>query len=175
LTLVLRCFPQVARTGIFGNQIDFLPYVVAPPGPMRGILDEETLAYLRAFATHYFCFAAVGFAAFVFLLLYSVNTRLLEYLWLGLSLGTAAMLRIEEISHVIHTGLPLWLTSLIFAFFNGVLPLLLIEFVFYFLKRPVPKVFRGNPVNRPRGIVSASSTTHVHGSRNRLSFLFPPL
>jgi hypothetical protein len=66
----------------------------------------------------------------------------LEYLWLGLSLATVAMLRIDEISHIVHTGLPLWLTSIIYAVFNGTTPLVLIEFVFSFLKRPVPKVFR---------------------------------
>lgn len=142
LTLVLRCLPQGARSGIYGNQISFRPYVVAPPALMPGIMDEETLAYLRAYATHYICFAAVGFAAFVFLLLFSVNTRLLEYLWLGLSLAAVAMLRIDEISHIVHTGLPLWLTSIIYAVFNGTTPLVLIEFVFSFLKRPVPKVFR---------------------------------
>ncbi len=142
LTIVLRCLPQGARSGVYGNQINFLPYVVAPPALMQGIVDEETLTYLRAYATHYFCFLAVGFAAFVFLLLFSVNTRLLEYLWLGLSLAAVAILRIDEISHVVHTGLPLWLTSIIYCVFNGVTPLVLIEFVFSFLKRPVPKLFR---------------------------------
>jgi sigma-B regulation protein RsbU (phosphoserine phosphatase) len=142
LTLVLRCLPQGARSGIYGNQISFRPYVVAPPALMQGIMDEETLAYLRAYATHYICFAGVGFAAFVFLLLFSVNTRLREYLWLGLSLAAVAMLRVDEISHIVHTGLPLWITSIIYAVFNGITPLLLIEFVFSFLKRPVPKLFR---------------------------------
>src|SRR5208282_1618422 len=101
-----------------------------------------TLTYLRAYAMHYFCFAGVGFAAFVFLLLFSVNTHLREKLWLGLNLGAVAMLRIDEISHIVHTGLPLWLTSIIYCLFNGITPLVLIEFVFSFLKRPVPKVFR---------------------------------
>lgn len=142
LTLVLRCLPQGARRGIYGIQIKFRPYVVAPPALMQGIMDEETLNYLRAYATHYICFAGVGFAAFVFLLLFSVNTRLREYLWLGLSLAAVALLRVDEISHVVHTGLPLWLTSIIYAVFNGITPLLLIEFVFSFLKRPVPKIFR---------------------------------
>jgi hypothetical protein len=142
LTVVLRCLPQGAASGIYGNQIRFLPYVVAPPELMPRIVDEETLTYLRTYATHYLCFAAVGFAAFVFLLLFSVNTQLREYLWLGLSLVALALLRVDEISHVVHTGLPLWLTSIIYSVFNGVTPLVLIEFVFSFLKRPVPKIFR---------------------------------
>jgi phosphoserine phosphatase RsbU/P len=142
LTLVFRCHPQGARSAIYGNQIKFLPYVVAPPELMQGIVDEETLTYLRAYAPHYLCFAGVGFAAFVFLLLFSVNTQLREYLWLGLNFGAVAMLRIDEISHILHTGLPLWLTSVIYGVFNGITPLVLIEFVFSFLKRPVPKVFR---------------------------------
>ncbi len=110
LTLVVHCLAQGAASGIYGNQIRFLPYVVAPPGQMQQIVDEETLTYLRTYATHYLCFAAVGFAAFVFLLLFSVNTQLREYLWLGLSLVALAMLRVDEISHVVNTGLPLWLT-----------------------------------------------------------------
>ncbi|MFZ0394086.1 MAG: PP2C family protein-serine/threonine phosphatase [Terracidiphilus sp.] len=142
LILVLRCLPQGAAVGIYRSAAGLPPYVVAPAERMQGIVDEETLAYLRANATHYLCFAAVGFAAFVFFLLFSVNTHLWEYLWLGLSLATLALLRVEEISHVVHTGLPLWLTSIIYFVFNGVTPLVLIEFIFSFLKRPVPKVFR---------------------------------
>ena len=142
LILVLRCFPQGAAAGLSGSAIRFLPYVVAPPQLMRGVVDEETLTYLRAHCTHYLCFAAVGFAAFVFFLLFSVNTQLWEYLWLGLYLAALALLRVDEISHIVHIGLPLWLTSIVYAFFNAVTPLVLIEFIFSFLKRPVPKVFR---------------------------------
>lgn len=142
MTLVLRCFPQGPASGIYGNGTQFLPYVVAPPELMRGIVDEQTLTYLRVFATHYFCFAAVGFAAFVLFLLFSVNTQLWEYVWLGLSLAALALLRIDEISHVVNTGLPLWLTSVVYAIFNCLTPLFLIEFVFSFLRRPVPKAFR---------------------------------
>jgi len=106
------------------------------------ILDAYTLAYLRTNATHYLCFFAIGCAAFVFLLLFSVNSRLWEYLWLGASLACVALLRIEEISHIVSIGLPMWITAFLYQFLNAVTPWVLVEFVFSFLHRPVPKVFR---------------------------------
>jgi hypothetical protein len=119
-----------------------MPYVVAPEDRMQIILDAFTLAYLRTNATHYLCFFAIGCAAFVFLLLFSVNSRLWEYLWLGTSLACVALLRIEEISHIVSIGLPMWITAFLYQFLNAVTPWVLVEFTFSFLHRPVPKVFR---------------------------------
>ncbi len=140
LVLVLRCFPEGAAAGIYGPHL--LDYVVAPADRMQVIMDAYTLAYLRTNATHYLCFFAIGCAAFVFLLLFSVNSRLWEYLWLGASLAAVALLRVDEISHIVSIGLPMWLTSVIYAVFNAVTPWVLVEFIFSFLNRPVPKVFR---------------------------------
>jgi len=140
LILVLRCFPQGAAAGIYGPNL--MPYIVAPADRMPIILDAYTLAYLRTNATHYLCFFAIGCAAFVFLLLFSVNSRLWEYLWLGASLACVALLRIEEISHIVSIGLPMWITAFLYQFLNAVTPWVLVEFVFSFLHRPVPKVFR---------------------------------
>jgi hypothetical protein len=105
-------------------------------------MDADTLAYLRFNATHYLCFGVIGCAGFVFLLLFSVNTRLREYFWLGSSLAIVALLRVDEISRIVNIGLPLWLSNAIYFLGNTFTALILIEFVFSFLQRPVPRLFR---------------------------------
>jgi hypothetical protein len=138
LVLTMRYF---AVSGS-GGATPPLPYVIAPADRIQTIKDASKFAYLRTNALHYLCFAAVGCAAFVFLLLFSVNTQLREYLWLGASLAFLALLRLVEISPVLNTGMPLWLATALFEICNDLTPLILIEFTFSFLKRPVPKVFR---------------------------------
>ena len=143
LTLVMRADPKgPVGVGAIGASLNPPPVVLAPADRIQLVADAETLAYLRLNATHYLCFAVVGFAAFVFLLLFSVNTRLRENLWLGASLGAVAMLRVGEISRMVDFRMPLWLGGIVFLACNSLTPFLLIEFVFAFLHRPVPKFFR---------------------------------
>ena len=139
LVLVLRAYPSGSLIGGYGPD---LPYVLAPADRIRTIMDADTLAYLRFNATHYLCFGVIGCAGFVFLLLFSVNTRLREYFWLGSSLAIVALLRVDEISRIVNIGLPLWLSNAIYFLGNTFTALILIEFVFSFLQRPVPRLFR---------------------------------
>ena len=138
LVLAVRSFPQWRARILQSSQ----HYVVAPADQMQTVADAETMRYLRVNATHYLCFAAVGFAGFVFLLLYSVNPRLWENFWLALSLSAVAALRVVEIAPNVHVGLPLWLEAAIYLSANCLMPLFLIEFVFCFLNRPVPALLR---------------------------------
>jgi hypothetical protein len=138
LSLTVRVFPQWRAPGMRPPIGD----LVAPADRIQAIKDAETLAYLRTGAMHYLCFAAVGFAAFVFLLLYSVNVRLKENLWLGLILAAVSSLRLAEISHVADISMPVWLSDAIFQLGNGLTAWFLVEFIFSFLSRPVPKAFR---------------------------------
>ena len=138
LSLAVRAFPQWRAPGMRPPIGD----LVAPADRIQAIKDAKTLAYLRINATHYLCFAAVAFAALVFLLLYSVNVRLKENLWLGLILAAVTSLRLAEISHVLDISMPLWLSDTIFQLGNGLTAWFLVEFIFSFLNRPVPKAYR---------------------------------
>jgi hypothetical protein len=115
---------------------------IASPDRIRAVMDADTLAYLQFNSTHYLCFAAVGGAALVFWLLFSVNTQLWEFLWLGAMSLAPSLLRVVEVSTVIDLGVPGWFNTTLWALGNSLTPWFMIEFVFSFLKRPVPKVFR---------------------------------
>jgi hypothetical protein len=115
---------------------------IAPLDEMQRVRDEDTLAHLRRSWQHYLCFAAMGCAGLVFFLLFAVNTRLREYFWLGALLTLLMLFRTDEFGSVIDIGMPSWLGSLIYNVGNGLQSLIVIEFVFAFLARPVPKFFR---------------------------------
>ena len=138
LVLAVRSFPQW-RARSLGTP---LPYVLAPADLIQTVTDAETFRYLRSNAAHYLCFAVVGFAGFVFLLLYSVNRRLWENFWLGVIFLDVATLRVLEISPIVHLWMPAWLGMPIYLLANSLMPLFQIEFVFSFLKRPVPSSLR---------------------------------
>ena len=138
LILAIRAFPQW-KPRIFSLP---LAYVLAAPDRTQTIADAETFRDLQLNATHYFCFAAAGFAGFVFLLLYSVNQRLWENLWLGASLFSVAALRVVEVAPFAGIWMPLWLEMVIYLAGNCLMAWILIEFVFSFLERPVPKILR---------------------------------
>ncbi len=138
LILAIRAFPQW-KARILSLPI---PYVLAPPDQTQTIADAEAFHYLQRNATHYFCFAAVGFAGFVFLLLYSVNQRLWENFWLGASFFSVAALRVVEVAPFAGLWIPLWVEMAIYLAGNCLLPWILFEFVFSFLDRPVPKILR---------------------------------
>jgi hypothetical protein len=138
LVIAIRFFPQWRARSLNTS----LPYVLAAADRMRTVADAEALRNLRFNATHYLCFAAVGLAGFVFLLLYSVNPRLWENLWLGISFVAVASLRVVEIAPIVRLWMPVWVEISIYEFANCLTPLFLIEFVFSFLKRPVPWYLR---------------------------------
>jgi stage II sporulation SpoE-like protein len=106
------------------------------------VMDEDTLAYLGVNWQHYVCFALLGCAGMVFFLLFSVNTRLLEYFWLGALLTLLLTFRLGEFATVVNLGVPSWAGVIGYNFGNGLQSLIIIEFVFSFLGRPVPKIFR---------------------------------
>jgi hypothetical protein len=120
---------------------DFVP-AIALYDHLQVAKDADTLDYLRRSWQHYICYAALGGAGCVFFLLFSVNTRLREYAWLGAILGQLPMLRLGELASVVDLGMPSWLGLVIYCVFNGLGAFLGIEFIFAFLGRPVPKGFR---------------------------------
>lgn len=115
---------------------------IAPLSRTQTVMDEDTLTYLRASWQHYLCFALLGCAGLVFFLLFSVNTRLREYFWLGALLVLLFMFRLGELGAVVDIGVPSWVWVVNYHFGNGVQTLIIIEFVFSFLGRPVPRFFR---------------------------------
>jgi hypothetical protein len=107
-----------------------------------GVMDEDTLAYLRTNWQHYLCFTLLGCTGLFFFVLFSVNTKLREYFWLGALLGLSFLFRLGELASVVDFGLPSWTGTLTYNLGNGVQTLIVIEFVFSFLGRPVPWFFR---------------------------------
>ena len=138
LVLAVRAFP-LWRLHSLGRSSS---YTLGPADRIQTVADAETFRRLRFNAAHYLCFAAVGFAGFVFLLLYSVNHRLWENLWLGLAFLDVATLRVLEIASLVHLWIPVWLGAPLYLLDNSLIPIFLIEFVFSFLKRPVPPILR---------------------------------
>ncbi len=105
----------------------------------QNVMDEDTLAHLRASWQHYVSFALLGCCGLVFFLLFSVNTRLHEYFWLGALLILLVIFRFGEFAAVINLGLPAWLGTVNYDVGDGIQPFIIIEFVYSFLGRPVPK------------------------------------
>jgi hypothetical protein len=119
----------------------FVP-ALAPMDRIEAVRDLDLFAYLRASWEHYLCYAAMFGAGFIFFLLFSVNTRLHEYFWLGARLCTLAVYRVLELAWVADLALPAWFTFSADRILNAISAFLLIQFVFAFLAKPVPKVFR---------------------------------
>jgi len=115
---------------------------IAPFDEAQQILDQDTLANLRASWQHYLCFGLLGCTGLVFFLLFAVNTRLREYFWLGALLVLLFLFRVGELAAVLDLGMPSWLGVFNYNFGNGIQALIIIEFVFSFLGRPVPKFLR---------------------------------
>jgi Stage II sporulation protein E (SpoIIE) len=116
--------------------------VIAPLDRIESVGDQDTLDYLRSSWLHYLCYAAMFGTGSVFLLLFSINTRLHEYFWLGARLCILPVFRLGELASVLNFGMPMWLALAIFAVLNSLGAFLLVEFVFSFLGRAVPKAFR---------------------------------
>ena len=129
------------------NLHGYLPAVgfdpaIAPLDQAQQVMDEDTLAHLRASWQHYVCFALLACAGLVFFLLFSVNTRLREYFWLGALLILLFTFRLGELSAVLNMGIPSWAGVVNYNLGNGLQPLIIVEFVFAFLGRRVTKLFR---------------------------------
>jgi serine phosphatase RsbU (regulator of sigma subunit) len=106
------------------------------------VRNQDTLNYLSSSWLHYLCYTAMFGAGFVFLLLFSVNTRLHEYFWLGARLCTLPMFRLGELASVVNLSMPTWPAFAIYSICNATGALFSIQFIFSFLGRPVPKTFR---------------------------------
>jgi hypothetical protein len=106
------------------------------------VMDEDTLAHLRASWQHYVCFALLACTGLVFFLLFAVNTSLREYFWLGALLTLLFIFRLGELAAVVNIGMPSWVGVVNYNLGNGLQPLIIIEFVFAFLGRRLPKLFR---------------------------------
>jgi hypothetical protein len=123
------------------SDMGFVP-TVAPLDQTHRVMDEDTLAYLRGSWQHYLFFGAMGCTGLMFFLLFAINTRLREYFWLGALLVLLFLFRMGELSSVLDFGNPSWIQTLTYTLGNCVQPLIVIEFVFSFLGRPIPKFFR---------------------------------
>jgi hypothetical protein len=115
---------------------------IAPLSQAQIVMDEDTLAHLRASWQHYASFALLGCTGLVFFLLFSVNTRLHEYFWLGALLVLLLLFRLGELAAVVNFGLPAWVFLVNYNVGNGIQSFIIIEFVYSFLGRPVAKLFR---------------------------------
>ena len=124
------------------NRILGFSPMIAPLDRIESLRDRDTLSYLSSSWLHYLSYAAMFGAGFVFLLLFSVNTRLHEYFWLGARLCILPIYRICELASVVNLYMPAWLDLSIYSVFNAIGGSLVIQFVFSFLGRPVPKAFR---------------------------------
>ena len=124
------------------NHIDGFVPTIAPLDRLQTVRDMDTLNYLLSSWLHYLCFAAMFGAGFVFLLLFSVNTRLHEYFWLGIRLCALFIFRVFELSSIVNMHVPMWLALVNYSFWNSIGALCSVEFVFSFLGRPVTKFFR---------------------------------
>jgi len=119
----------------------FVP-TIAPADRIWIVKQLDTLAYIRSSWEHYLFYTALFGAGFVFFLLYSVNTRLIENFWLGVRLCTLFVFRIQEFSSVADLGLPSWFVLAGDRLLNAVAAFITIEFVFAFRGLPVPRGFR---------------------------------
>jgi len=137
--LVIAIHAQAVHTS---NHIDGFVPALAPLDRIQAVSDQDTLNYLASSWLHYICFTAMFGAGVVFFLLFSINTRAREHLWLGARLCSLLIFRIGELASVVDLSVPAWLALASNAFFNGTGAFLSIEFVFSFLDRPVPKFFR---------------------------------
>jgi hypothetical protein len=141
--LVIAIHALGVRTSIMVN--GFSP-TIAPLDRIQTVKDLDSLAYVRASWQHYLCYAAMFCAGFVFFLLFAVNTRRHEYFWIGARLCTLFIFRILELSWVVDLSLSTWFVYAFDRFLNAIAALLLIQFVFAFLDRPVPRFFRAMQV-----------------------------
>lgn len=119
----------------------FVP-ILTSSDQVDGARDVETMSYLRASWQHYLCYAAMFGAGVVFFLLFSVNTRLREYFWLGSRLCSLFAFRFFELAWFVDLHIPAWFAMAMDRILNGISALLLVEFVFAFLRRRVPRFFR---------------------------------
>lgn len=119
----------------------FVP-TIAPIGKLKGVSDQDTLDYLRASWQHYVFFGAMGCIGFLFFLLFAVNTNLREYFWTGALLSLLSLFRLGEIASVLDLGMYSSVGFILFNVLNSIQPLILIEFVFSFVGKSVPKLFR---------------------------------
>jgi len=115
---------------------------ITPLDRIESLRDHDTLNYLSSSRPHYLCYTAMFGAGLVFLLLFSVNTRLHEYFWLGARLCTLPMFRVGELAAVVDLSIPAWLALPIYSICNATGALFSIQFIFSFLGRPFPKTFR---------------------------------
>ncbi len=137
--LVIAIHAQGVHTS---NHIDGFVPALAPLDRIQAVSGQDTLNYLASSWLHYICFTAMFGAGVVFFLLFSINTRAHEHLWLGARLCSLLIFRLGELASVVDLSVPAWLALASNAFFNGTGAFLSIEFVFSFLGRPVPKFFR---------------------------------
>ncbi|MGD0732966.1 MAG: PP2C family protein-serine/threonine phosphatase [Terracidiphilus sp.] len=115
---------------------------LAPSDRIQTIMDEDTLRYLRTNWLHFACYVAMFGIGVVFFLLFAVNTRAHEYFWLGARLCALLILRMGEFASVVDLSIPSRLALAFYALLNATSTFISIEFVFSFLGRPVPKIFR---------------------------------
>ncbi len=124
------------------NLLDGFDPTIAPADQIQSILNLDTYNYLSSSWLHYLCFFAMFAVGIVFLLLYGINTRAREHLWLALRLCSLLLFRLCELAEVVNLHISANQAQCIQSTFNGLGAFFQIEFVFCFLGKPVPKAFR---------------------------------
>jgi hypothetical protein len=127
---------------ITANRMDGFEPAIASLDRIESLREHDKLNYLSSSWLHYLCYTAMFGTGLVFLLLFSVNTRLHEYFWLGARLCTLPMFRLGELASVVNVSMSAWLALAIYSICNATGALFSIQFIFSFLGRPVPKIFR---------------------------------
>ena len=121
---------------------DRLARVVGTPEALTMMKQLGTAAELRQQWPHFVFFFLVGCAAVLFLMLYLLERRSREYLWLGLLLLAYASLRIGELGTIVNLHVSSTLITLDWAVGNGLIGALEVEFAFALMRRRVRWPFR---------------------------------
>ncbi len=115
---------------------------LGPVDEVRQTKDLDTFFYLSRQWQRYICYLMIFCAGFVFLILYALDRRSPEYLWLGLQLTSLAALRLLEFASVIDLRLPSALAYFLYIGLNAIFTTVGVEFAFSFVRRPVWPIFR---------------------------------
>jgi hypothetical protein len=137
--LVVTVHALNLRTAL--DPMNFTPKI-APMDRIGAIKDQDTLGNLSAFWLVYLSYLIMLSVGIVFLVLYGLDLKWRENLWLGLNLFGLGCLCIGNLATVIDIGIPSTVAQVIFYFWNGLFATMIIEFSFAFMRKPVWLVFR---------------------------------
>ena len=137
--LVVTVHALNLRTAL--DPMDFTPKI-APMDRIGAIKDEDTLANLSAYWQVYLCYLIMLAVGLVFLVLFALDLKSRENMWLGLNLFALGCLCGGNLATVIDTGISSTAAVAVFYFWNAAMATMIIEFSFALMRKPVWLVFR---------------------------------